>query len=144
MQQLHPARFGQVDRMARSGDVDGVVFLVGQIETNGRSAVDQKVVRLGDPCVVRLAPAEALLRHVAGNRLDRDRRPVIGADVVVAVDEPGHPVPLRQKARADLAAQKAGGTGDEDGQQQAAGADVSEANPVAPNGTATPQSGKTP
>ena len=144
MQQLHPARLRQRNRMARAGDVDGFVLFLRQVETDGRGAVDQELVRLGDPCVVRLAPAEALLRHVAGNRLDRDRRPVIRADVVVAVDEPGHPVPHRRKARADLAAQKAGGTGDEDGQQQAAGADVSDAGPVAPNGTATPQSGKTP
>ena len=60
------------------------------------------------------------------------------------MDEPGHAVPIRDKARADLAAQEAGGTGYEDVQQQAAGAEASDAGPVAPNGTATPQSGKTP
>jgi hypothetical protein len=60
------------------------------------------------------------------------------------MDETGHPVPLPQKARADLAAQEAGGTGYEDVQQQAAGAEASDVGPVAPKGTATPQSGKTP
>ena len=140
VEQRHAARFRQRNRVARSGHVDGVVFLVGQIEADSRSAVDQEVVRLGDPC----APAEMRLRDIARQRLDRDVRPVIGADVAVAMDETGHPVPLPQKARADLAAQEAGGTGYEDVQQQAAGAEASDVGPVAPKGTATPQSGKTP
>ena len=144
MEQRHAARFRQRNRVARSGHVDGVVFLVGQIEADSRSAVDQEVVRLGDPREVRLAPAEMRLRDIARQRLDRDVRPVIGADIAIAMDEPGHAVPIRDKARADLAAQEAGGTGYEDFQQQAVGAEVSDAGPVAPNGTATPQSGKTP
>ena len=44
----------------------------------------------------------------------------------------------------DVRTEMSGRTGYEDFQQQAVGAEVSDAGPVAPNGTATPQSGKTP